>query len=57
MGEGDRASVVWDYVAVYQPGKLWDHAPPEAVYSNVPVVRGINGTSDTIERLLHNKTQ
>ena len=52
LGERDRKSVVWDYVAVYQPGKLWDQAPPDAVYSNRPVVRAISGTDDAIERLL-----
>ena len=52
LGERDRASLVWDYVAVYQPGKLWDHSPPKPAYSNVPVVRGIGGTADVIQRLL-----
>ena len=33
LGERDRKSVVWDFVAVYQPGKLWDQAPPDASYS------------------------
>jgi hypothetical protein len=45
-------SVVWDYVAVYQPGKLWDQSPPDAVYSDRPVVRAIGGTSEAMKELL-----
>ena len=52
LGERDSDSVVWDYVAVYQPGKLWDQAPPAPVYSNVPVIRGIDGTREAIQKLL-----
>lgn len=52
LGERDRKSVVWDYVAVYQPGKLWDKGPPEAVYSGRPVVRAIGGTTEAIEKVL-----
>ena len=44
-------SVVWDYVAVYQPGKLWDQAQPEPAYSKVPVIRGIDGTREAIQKL------
>ncbi len=52
LGERDRRSVVWDYVAVYQAGKLWDHSPPGPASSGVPVVRAIGGTRDEIERQL-----
>ena len=52
LGERDRRSVVWDYVAVYQPAKLWDQGPPEATYSGRPVVRAIGRTSEAIEKLL-----
>lgn len=52
LGERDSKSVVWDYVAVYQPGKLWDQAPPDALYSDRPVVRAIGGTSDAVQKLL-----
>lgn len=52
LGERDRASVVWDYVAVYRPGKLWDQVPPEPASSGVPVVRAIDKTRDEIQRLL-----
>jgi len=52
MGEHDRSSVVWDYVAVYQPGKLWDQVPPEPDFSGKPVVRKIGGTRNEIKRIL-----
>lgn len=38
MGEHDRRSIVWDYVAVYSPGEQWGKAPPTAVYEGGPVV-------------------
>jgi hypothetical protein len=52
LGEKDRSSVVWDYLAVYKAGTLWNNAPPEPVYSNAPVVHSINGARDAIHRLL-----
>ena len=39
MGEHDGHSVVWDYIAVYPPGAVWEDGPPEAVYHGGPVVR------------------
>jgi hypothetical protein len=53
LGERDSSSVIWDYVAVYEPGKLWDQAPPAPVYSNVPVVDGIDRTRQAVEKFLH----
>ena len=53
LGERDRSSVVWDYVAVYARGKLWDQAPPEPAYSNVPVIHGIDGTREAVQKLFH----
>jgi hypothetical protein len=55
LGERDRSSVIWDYVAVYQPGKRWDHTPPEPDSSGVPVVRAIDGTRDQIQQSLQAK--
>jgi len=45
-------NLVWDYVAVYPQGKLWEKGPPEPVYSHAPVVRAIDETGDAIRRLL-----
>jgi hypothetical protein len=39
MGEHDRRSIVWDYVAVYPPGSVWEASPPEPLYSGGPVIR------------------
>jgi hypothetical protein len=52
LGQRDPSSVVWDYVAVYRPGKLWDQAPPQPLYSHVPVIKGITGTNDAAKQLL-----
>jgi hypothetical protein len=52
IGEGDPSSVVWDYVAIYAPGKLWEQALPEPAYANVPVVRSINGARAALQNLL-----
>jgi hypothetical protein len=52
LGQRDSSSVIWDYVAVYQPGKLWDQAPPEPLYSHVPVIKGMSGATNTVRQLL-----
>lgn len=52
MGEKDQASIVWDYVAVYERGKLWDKAPPEPMYSGNPVVDVIDETRVAVRRAL-----
>ena len=52
MGEHDRRSIVWDYVAVYPPGSIWDDHPPEAAYSGGPVVRVIDETRAALVQAL-----
>ena len=52
MGERDRSSVVWDDVAVFQPGELWDQAPPQPMFSKKPVIRGVEGAKDAVRQLL-----
>jgi hypothetical protein len=49
---GEKDGVVWDYVAVYPPGKLWEKGPPEPTYSHAPVVHAIDGTREAIQKLL-----
>ena len=39
MGEQDRRSVVWDYIAVYPAGATWQERPPKALYEGGPVVK------------------
>jgi hypothetical protein len=52
LGERDPSSIVWDYIAVYEPGILWDSAPPNPRYSHVPVIKGIDDTRETLRQLL-----
>jgi len=52
MGERDHSSVVWDYVAVFQQGELWDQAPPQPIFAKKPVIRGIDGARDALRQLL-----
>jgi len=39
MGERDGGGVVWDYIAVYPVGAVWEDRPPKPLYSGGPVVR------------------
>jgi hypothetical protein len=32
---------VWDYIAVYPRGAIWEGSPPEPLYNGGPVVRVI----------------
>jgi len=54
---GEAEGAVWDYIAVYPTGKLWDNSPPEPAYSNVPVIHAIDGTREAINKWLHEKTK
>jgi hypothetical protein len=49
MGEHDRPTVVWDYIAVYKPEQLWMEAPPEPDFKGRPVVRFIEGTRKALQ--------
>lgn len=57
MGEHNRASVVWDYIAVYAPGELWQDAPPKPIYSDHPVRDVISGAKNAIQRLTVNEAR
>lgn len=52
MGEHDRRSVVWDYIAVYPRGAIWNDHPPEPVYHGGPVVQVIEEVRPALERAL-----
>ncbi len=56
LGEHDRSTVVWDHIAVYTPGTLWQDTLPQPVYSSNPVRDVINGAKDAVRRLLTNGT-
>ncbi len=51
MGEHDRASVVWDYIAVYKPGQIWTEAPPQPEFKGSPVVSAIDGTRQALRTI------
>jgi hypothetical protein len=54
LGEHNRSTLVWDYIAVYAPGTLWQDAPPKPIYSGNPVRNVIRGAKESIQRLLAN---
>jgi len=56
LGERNRSTVLWDYIAVYAPGPLWQDASPKSVYSDHPVRDVISGAKDAIQRLLASGT-
>lgn len=39
LGEHDRQSIVWDFIAVYPAGPVWKKRPPPALFTGGPVVR------------------
>ena len=41
--------IVWDYIAIYPKGELWDESPPEPVYSHAPVIQGMAGAQATLK--------
>lgn len=51
MGEHNRATVIWDYIAVYERGAVWQDAPPKPAYADHPVRNVIGGAKDAIQRL------
>ena len=51
MGEYDRPSVVWDYIAVYKPEQIWTDVPPQPEFKGRPVVRFIEGTWKALEAI------
>lgn len=52
MGERDQDTVVWDYIAIYEQGQMWQDAPPAPVFAGRTVVRAIGGARQALERLL-----
>jgi hypothetical protein len=55
MGEHDRRSVVWDYIAVYPAGAVWEYGPPEALYHGGPVVRVTEPARTALAQALQGK--
>lgn len=57
MGETNHDSIVWDIVAVYERGKLWEQAPPKPAYSGGAVIDVIDETRKAIKRELESMKQ
>ena len=51
MGEHDRPTVVWDYIAVYKPEQIWTDAPPQPEFKGRPVVRFIEGARKALQTI------
>jgi hypothetical protein len=51
LGERNRSTVVWDHIAVYAPGTLWEDTLPKPLYSDNPVLDVISGAKESIRRL------
>ena len=51
MGEHDRGSVVWDYIAVYKPDQIWAETPPQPDFTGRPVVRFIDGSRKALQTI------
>lgn len=56
LGETDHDSIVWDYVAVYENGKLWEKTPHEPAYAGNLVVDTIDETRIAIRQQLERKS-
>jgi hypothetical protein len=52
LGEHNRSTLVWDYIAVYAPGTPWQDAPPKPIYSGNPVRNVISAAKESIQRLV-----
>lgn len=55
MGEHDRRSVVWDFVAVYPMGAVWSQSLPAPLYSGDPVVHVTAAARSALREALQGK--
>ena len=53
IGEHDRRGVVWDYIAVYPPGPVWQDSPPSAIYHGGTVIRVIGEARAALVQILN----
>jgi hypothetical protein len=51
MGEHDRPSIVWDYIAVHKPEQIWTDAPPQPEFKGRPVVRFIEDVRKALQTI------
>lgn len=52
LGEHDRRSIVWDFIAVYPAGPAWKMRPPPALFTGGPVVRAAERAPAAISQAL-----
>jgi hypothetical protein len=52
LGEHNRQSVVWDFIAVYPAGPVWKSRPPSPLFGGGPVVRAAAGVRNAINDAL-----
>lgn len=57
MGEQNRQRIVWDYIAVYSPGAMWNDRPPEALYHGGPVVQVADAARAALAQALQGMPQ
>jgi hypothetical protein len=57
IGEHDRRSIVWDYIAIYSAGAIWEDRPPEAPYHGGPVVQVAEAARAAVAQALMEKPQ
>ncbi len=50
LGEHDRGSIVWDFIAIYPAGEVWGEGPPKAMYEGGPVVRVLRDAGAALAR-------
>ncbi len=50
MGEHDNRSIVWDHIAVYTPGAIWNRTPP--IFADGPVVQVLRPAREAIAKAL-----
>ena len=55
MGEHDRQSITWDFIAIYPAGAIWKGSPPEALYQGGPVVRVTEPARAALDQALQAK--
>lgn len=55
MGEHDRPTVVWDYLAIYKPEQIWSQTPPQPEFNGRPVVKVIDGARTALQAIYSQK--
>lgn len=55
LGERDRRSIVWDHVAVYPAGAIWNQQSPQPLYEGGPVVKVMGPLRDALRKALQDR--